>query len=139
MTIGDKIKDIRKQKGMTQKELAKRVGISEMSMVNYEKNRRVPTIEIVKRIAEVLGVTSSILMDANTAMTNGDRIRAMSDSEIAILIYDIAERCCCVRCGRCVFCDKRDCNLNIDWIKDWLKLDNGKIGRIDLTNLTEED
>jgi hypothetical protein len=74
-------------------------------------------------------------------MNIGDRIRAMTDDEIAVFFNNVTERCCRIQCGGCVFYSENSegcrCNLNVDWIKDWLKLDNSKIGNIDLTNLAE--
>lgn len=52
----------RKDAEMTQSELAQRVGITERSVYNYEKNSRAPKVDIVEKFAQALGVPSEILM-----------------------------------------------------------------------------
>lgn len=61
MTIGELIKEIRKEKGLTQKELAKKAHISEVSVVNYEKDKRRPQTDILIRILKALGVNGESL------------------------------------------------------------------------------
>ena len=41
MTLGEKIRDVRKRTGLTQEELAKQVGISTMTIRRYESNERI--------------------------------------------------------------------------------------------------
>ncbi len=56
MTLAEKIKQIREKKGMTQKEVASLMGISQQAYGQYESGGRVPKLETVTRIAEALGV-----------------------------------------------------------------------------------
>ena len=56
MTLAEKIKQIREKKGMTQKEVASLMGISQQAYGQYESGGRVPKTETVTRIAEALGV-----------------------------------------------------------------------------------
>lgn len=62
-TIGDKIKEYRKQIGLTQVQLAKRLGITQGTIALYETGKRHPKIETVNRIADALCVSSSKLFD----------------------------------------------------------------------------
>ena len=52
-----KLKELRKEKGFTQKELGKAVGISEVMIGQYERGVRTPKIEMREKIANALGVT----------------------------------------------------------------------------------
>ncbi|WAM36575.1 helix-turn-helix domain-containing protein [Caldicellulosiruptor acetigenus] len=55
--IGKKIRHLRKEKGLTQKELAKLTGISQSYISELEAGIKTnPSIEIAKRIAEVLEI-----------------------------------------------------------------------------------
>lgn len=54
-TTGELIKKYRKQAGLTQEQLAKKIGVSLMSVRRYESNERVVTEEILQKIAAVLG------------------------------------------------------------------------------------
>lgn len=56
MTVGEKIKSLRKAIGLTQKELGDRLGISEVQVSQYERGTRNPKTEQLKRIAEALNV-----------------------------------------------------------------------------------
>lgn len=62
MTIGQNIKTIRKEKKITQKALAQGTGIAEATIVRYEKEKFIPTIKQVEKIAEYLDVTPYDIM-----------------------------------------------------------------------------
>lgn len=55
MTTGERIKQARKQAGMTQKELAKKLGISYVGVSQWENNLRNPKQETIQRIADAIG------------------------------------------------------------------------------------
>lgn len=50
------IKEFRKKKGYTQKELAEKVGISRTALIRYENGATSPNIEVIEKIADVLDV-----------------------------------------------------------------------------------
>lgn len=56
MTVGDKIRKIRLVRGMTQKELGEKVGLTDVRIRQYELNNRTPKEELLRKIAEVLEV-----------------------------------------------------------------------------------
>lgn len=49
-----KLKEARKRKGYTQKELAHAVNVGEMTIYQYESGRRVPNARMLKQIAQAL-------------------------------------------------------------------------------------
>lgn len=51
-----------KNKGITQKELAARAGVTEAAMSHYIKGDRTPRSSVLARIADALGTTSDYLM-----------------------------------------------------------------------------
>ena len=55
MTIGENIQKRRKAFGLTQKELAEKVGVAPITIQQYERNVRIPKIEILKKIGMALG------------------------------------------------------------------------------------
>jgi len=73
MTIGEKIKKIRKVKGISQKKLAYDTELSEISIRKYESGDRKPKIEQLQKIADALGVHISEFLDT---MVEDDRIKA---------------------------------------------------------------
>ena len=62
MTIGERIKSAREESGMTQAELGKKVGVSGVAIMRYEKNQRQPRFETLQRIAAALEVHTSQLL-----------------------------------------------------------------------------
>lgn len=56
-TIGNKIKVLRKTRGMTQQQLAEKLGVQRPTISNYEIGRRSPRIKELKSIANILGVS----------------------------------------------------------------------------------
>lgn len=66
MKIGNNIKLYRKQKGLTQKQLAEKIGSTDSAITRYESNSREPSIETITKIAEALGVPISKLLEDDT-------------------------------------------------------------------------
>lgn len=63
MTFGEKVKELRTQKGLTQTELGKKVGVSLRTVRGWEAEGRYPRHrELYKKLAEVLGCDTSYLM-----------------------------------------------------------------------------
>ncbi|NFA91065.1 XRE family transcriptional regulator [Clostridium botulinum] len=56
MNYGAKIKLERKKKGITQKQLAKKLGKSESIIRKYESGNVIPSIEMYEQIADILDV-----------------------------------------------------------------------------------
>lgn len=57
MSIADRIKDARKYKGYTQKDLARVLNVKPATISAWEVGRNEPSIEMLKQLADVLGVT----------------------------------------------------------------------------------
>ncbi|AGK99643.1 helix-turn-helix domain-containing protein [Desulfoscipio gibsoniae] len=56
MDIGTKIRELRKSKKLTQKELAKKINKSERVIQKYESGEIVPPISVIEEIAKILDV-----------------------------------------------------------------------------------
>lgn len=63
MPTGTRIKDIRKQKGLTQKQLGDMCGIADSNIRKYENGYQNPKIETLQKIATALGEPLSIFID----------------------------------------------------------------------------
>ena len=62
MEIKERIRDARKNAGMTQKALSEATGIAEISIRNYEAGKRKPQSEQLKALARALDVTTDYLL-----------------------------------------------------------------------------
>lgn len=56
-------KQLRKSKGLTQNELASKIGIQQPAVAMWETGRSLPRLDILKKISVVLGVTPTEVMD----------------------------------------------------------------------------
>lgn len=66
-TMGDLIAERRKEKGMTQKELADQLNITDKAVSKWERNLACPDIGTVPKLAEVLEVSLETLMQTEPA------------------------------------------------------------------------
>ncbi|MGQ7340689.1 XRE family transcriptional regulator [Streptococcus suis] len=67
--IGQRIKDFRLSRNMTQKELAKRIGMGDTTIANYEKGFRSPKKDTLFDLADVFGVSIDDLFPQRTPTT----------------------------------------------------------------------
>ena len=56
------LKQLREEKGITQKEIAKILGISQAAYSLYEKGQREPKYEMLEKIADIFDIRPSFLM-----------------------------------------------------------------------------
>jgi DNA-binding XRE family transcriptional regulator len=54
-TLGERIKKWRLERGLFRVDLAKRIGVSEMAIVNWEKEKTKPTRRNLEKIKAILG------------------------------------------------------------------------------------
>lgn len=62
MTTGERIQKARKENGLTQKQLAEKIGSAVGTIQQYELGKRRPKPEQMQRIAEVLGTSTEELL-----------------------------------------------------------------------------
>lgn len=62
MTLGERIYSLRTGQGMTQEQLAERMGVSRQSVSKWETDSAVPDIEKLKLLTEILGVSIAELL-----------------------------------------------------------------------------
>lgn len=60
--IGNKIKELRTEQKMTQSDLAERLGVTKSSMSSYENGSRLPSYDILLKIARIFKVSTDILL-----------------------------------------------------------------------------
>jgi transcriptional regulator with XRE-family HTH domain len=68
MKFGEKLRTLRIQKQLTQRELANKVGLGLNTISNYEKGRTYPqNRDVYRQLADILGVTVETLYNENDA------------------------------------------------------------------------
>ena len=71
------VAELRKAKGMTQADLAQKMGITDKAVSKWERDLSYPDIASIPRLAEILGVSVDELMSAEKAGSN----KKLSDME----------------------------------------------------------
>ena len=61
-TLGTMIAELRKQHGMTQLELAEKMGVTDKAVSKWERDLSCPDINTIPNLAEILGVSVEELM-----------------------------------------------------------------------------
>ena len=69
MDFATTLKTIRKEKGYTQSSLAKELNVSQNAVYNWENKKCEPSIEMIKKIADVLDVSLYDLIVISTDLT----------------------------------------------------------------------
>lgn len=81
MTLGQKITKIRKEKKLSQVDVASYVGVSRDAISKYERDDIIPSVENAKKIAQVLSVSLDYLVseDDNLEIVDIDMLNRMKE------------------------------------------------------------
>lgn len=88
MPIGTKIKEIRKQKGLTQKQLGDLCGIADSNIRKYENGKQNPKIETLQKIADALGCDILDLMEIEVEPITTDKMANLLNISVGSLTND---------------------------------------------------
>lgn len=81
--IGQRIRDLRKQKRMSQTELAKSAGVSQATVTAWETGKAEPSSSAVARLADIFNVTTDYLLGRpNKQETKKDDVELSDDDVI---------------------------------------------------------
>ena len=64
MTLGERIREQRKARGMSQEMVAGHLGVSRQAVAKWENGQSAPSAENLHRLAELLGTTAGSLLDS---------------------------------------------------------------------------
>ena len=91
--LGARIALLRRQRGMSQKELAARLGVSPSAVGMYEQGRREPDCAGLLKLAEIFGVSVDLLLGGGAAAPEDARaVRALLDGTLVLRAADGTER-----------------------------------------------
>jgi transcriptional regulator with XRE-family HTH domain len=87
-TLGNMIAELRKQQGMTQLELAEKMGVTDTAVSKWERDLSCPDINSLPNLAQILGVSVEELMqtkkEAQTPVNKAAEIVALAPKAIAL-------------------------------------------------------
>ncbi|WP_245415775.1 helix-turn-helix domain-containing protein [Alteribacter populi] len=73
---GERLRNLRKEKGWTQLEVARKVGVSKQTYSHYEKENRRPSLEMAYKLSEVYNVNINDVFGSDSVenSNNGDQL-----------------------------------------------------------------
>lgn len=90
LPFGDILRKLRAEKGWSQAQLAKRMGLSASIIAHYELGDRYPSLEALAELSRVLGVTTDFLLGLTEKRNCWMDVSGLLPNEIKIL-EDLAE------------------------------------------------
>lgn len=85
--FGKKLKELRKQSGMTQRQLADKLGITKSVVSYYELSERTPSPDVLKDIALIFRVSTDYLLGIERNKTID--VSDLSDEDINLLLATV--------------------------------------------------
>ncbi|HJD22455.1 MAG TPA: helix-turn-helix domain-containing protein [Candidatus Gemmiger faecigallinarum] len=84
LTLADRIKTLREQAGLTQAEVARRLGISRAGVNAWEMGLSVPSTPYVVELAKIFAVSTDYLLGVEQTATIS--VKGLSEKQVSALI-----------------------------------------------------
>ena len=93
MEFNEKLQELRKQKGLTQEELAEKLYVSRTAISKWESGRGYPNIESLRAIAKFFSVTVDELLSSGEVLTIAEEDSKQKAEHFRDLIYGLLDIC----------------------------------------------
>ena len=93
MEFNEKLQKLRKQKGLTQEELAEVLFVSRTAISKWESGRGYPNIESLKAIAKFFSVTVDELLSTDEVLTIAEEDNKRKEKHFRNLVYGLLDIC----------------------------------------------
>jgi transcriptional regulator with XRE-family HTH domain len=97
LELNEKLQELRKQKGLTQEELAAALYVSRTAISKWESGRGVPSIDSLKAISKYFDVSIDDLLSGEELLTIADEDIKKRESHIRTLLFGLLD------CGMILF------------------------------------
>ena len=91
MEFHEKLQELRKQKGLTQEELAEVLFVSRTAVSKWESGRGYPNIESLKAIAKFFGVTVDELLSSHEVLSIAEEDQKEKESRFRDLVFGLLD------------------------------------------------
>lgn len=91
MEFNEKLQELRKQKGLTQEELAQALFVSRTAVSKWESGRGYPNLESLKAIAGFFGVTVDELLSSEELLTVAEKNSRQKEDHIRDLVFGLLD------------------------------------------------
>ena len=78
-TIGEMISSLRKEKGMTQNELAEKMNVTDKAVSKWERDLSCPDINTISKLANILDVSVDELLQAKKKENSNTKLKDLID------------------------------------------------------------
>ena len=90
--LHEQIRRLRMARGITQVELAHRLGVSKQSVSNWESNNIQPSIELLEKTADLFGVTTDYLLGREPLrVLDVSGLTAQQIAHLQVLVEDLRQ------------------------------------------------
>lgn len=95
MRLGDRLREIRSAKNLTQKNMAEQLNISRSTYAHYELGSREPDVETLKKISAILNISLDYISGSTDCSQTADQlieyltIKAASDPDLRVSELDL--------------------------------------------------
>ena len=108
MEFNEKLQELRKQRGLTQEELAEKLYVSRTAISKWESGRGYPKIESLKAIAKFFSVTVDELLSSGEVLTIAEEDNKRKEKHFYDLIYGLLDLCIAMLLFLPFFAEKAD-------------------------------
>ena len=128
MEFNKKLQELRKQKGLTQEELAEKLYVSRTAISKWESGRGYPNIESLKAIAKLFSVTVDELLSTDEMLTIAEEDGKRKEKHFRDLIYGLLDICIAMLLFLPFFAEKADGAIQsvsliaLDGVQPYLKI-----------------
>lgn len=84
-TIGMKIASFRREKGMTQLELAEKMGVTDKAVSKWERDLSCPDVSSIPKLADIFGISIDELMQEKAIPENAEEKKNVDELIMLIL------------------------------------------------------
>ena len=91
MEFHEKIQELRRQKGLTQEELAELLFVSRTAVSKWESGRGYPNVDSLKGIAKVFGVTIDELLSGDELLTIAEEENKQKETRFRDLVFGLLD------------------------------------------------
>ena len=91
MEFNEKLQELRKQKGLTQEELAKSLYVSRTAISKWESGRGYPNIESLKAIAKFFSITVDELLSTDEILTIAEEDNKQKEMRLRNIIFGLLD------------------------------------------------
>lgn len=95
-TFGEMISSLRKEKNMTQNDLAEKMNVTDKAVSKWERNLSYPDIKSISKLAEVLDVSVEKLLNAQTENENKNNSKKNDIINITLVGISLAMGICII-------------------------------------------